>query len=414
MLTKSLIIVVLLILSSFFSGAETAFMSLGKFKYKEYIRRKKKHYLLVQKLKENPRKLLSTILIGNNLVNIAIASLATLFSAEYLVKKGLDWNHAIIASIITGTITLVVLIFGEIMPKTWANLNYERYIRFSARPIYLLSLLFTPLIFLLDFVTKLASSGHKIDDKITEEEIKTIVNVGSEEGGIDFYEKHLIHKIFQFDDKIVREIMTPKTKVYSINSNLRIKDVLKGLLNEGYSRVPIYGKDPNDIVGIFHIRDVLSHLEKNKIYDPVKSISFKPFFILGSKPIDNLFKEMQRRKVQLAVVVDKKGKMEGIVTMEDLLEEIVGEMYDEDEQQTRLIRKVGKKEYLLEGEVSLREIKEKTSVKIDGLESETISSWIISRYKRFPKIGSELKLRRGKLIILDVKDKLINSVKLQL
>ncbi len=414
MLTEIIIIAILLTLSAFFSGAETAFMSLGKFKYKEYIRKKKKDYLLVQKLKDNPRKLLSTLLIGNNIVNIAIASIVTLSSSEYLLAHGLIWSKATIAGVTTGVSTLIVLIFGEIMPKTWAHTHYEKCIGFLIKPVYFLSILFTPIIFFFDFITRLASRNHKPNDRITEEEIRTMVSVGSDEGGIDNYEKHLIHRIFQFDDKIVKNIMTPISKVYSIDSKLKIKLVLKSLLEEGYSRVPVYEGTNNNLVGIFHLRDVLNSLEKNMVNLEVGAISSKPLFVLESKPIDDLFKEMQHKKVQMAIVINEKKEVVGLITLEDLLEEIVGEIYDEDENEGHLIRKIGKKEFLLNGEVTLREIMKKTSLKIDGLESETISSFIISKFGKIPKQGYELILKKGKLVVVKIVDKQIYSVKLNL
>ncbi|MCB9359474.1 HlyC/CorC family transporter [Candidatus Woesearchaeota archaeon] len=413
MIIKLLILAVLIALSGFFSGTETAFMSLGKFKYKEYLRRKRKNYLLVQKLKENPRKLLSTILIGNNLVNIAAASLATIYGTELFTSYGYTLSQAAIAGIVTGVITLAVLVLGEIMPKTWANTHYEKVIGHSAQIIYIMSLVFTPIIFVLDFITKLASVGHKIDDRITEEEIKTMVSVGSEEGGIDHYEKHLIHKIFQFDDKIVKEIMTPRVKVYTIDANSKIKDSLKGILEEGYSRVPIYLDNPDNIIGIFHIRDVLNSLEKKKLSQSVSKISSKPLFVPESKPIDELFKEMQKKKVQMAIVVDEFGGMAGVVTVEDLLEEIVGEIYDEDDERVHIIRKTAAREFTINGDATLREIKERTKIKLEGLESDTISAFVLEKLGKIPQKDEEIKIKKGKIIVVNVTEKTIESVKLK-
>jgi len=418
MWVKILILLILVALSGFFSGAETAFMSLGKFKYKEYIRKKRKHYLIVQKLKENPHKLISTILICNNLVNIAAASFATISGTQFFLQKGWQLSEAAAAGIVTGVLTLVILIFGEIIPKSYANINYNKVVANSANSVYLLSVFFSPIIYLLDFITKIATMGKKPskkEEKITEEEIKTIVSVGSEEGGIDNYERHLIHKIFQFDDKLVREIMTPRVKVFSLDADAKVQVVLKEIIEEGHSRVPVYKNNADNIVGIFHIRDMLDLIGKKKLDKKLKALSTKPLFVPESKPIDDLFKEMQKKKLQMAIVVDEFGGLAGIVTMEDLLEEIVGEIYDEDDEKVRLIRKVSPKEFLVNGEATLREIKEVTNVKIEGLESETVSSYILSKLERIPDKDDEIKIKRGKKIIIEkVTDKSIERVKMKI
>ncbi|MFT4298010.1 MAG: hemolysin family protein, partial [Candidatus Woesearchaeota archaeon] len=321
MLIKLTVLIVILRISALFSGAETAFMSLGKFQYKEYIRKKKKNYLLVSKLKENPHKLISTVLIGNNLANIAAASLGTLIGTEFFTDIGWNFSQATIAGIITGILTVIVLVFGEVIPKTYSNKNYTKVVMRSARVIYILSIIFTPIVYILNLVTKIFMHGKAFSanqDYITEEEIKTIVNVGSDEGCIAPYEKQLIHKIFQFDDKIVKEIMTPRHKVFSLDANSKVKDVLKEIINKGYSRIPLYDKEKDNIIGIFHIKDLIQSFKKKGLNTNLRSLSSKPFFVPESKSIDTLFKQMQRRKIQLAIVVDEFGALAGIVTIEDL------------------------------------------------------------------------------------------------
>lgn len=414
MLIKIITLLTLVALSGFFSGAETAFMSLGKFKYKEYIRKKRKNYLVVQSLKENPHKLISTILICNNLVNISAASLATLYGAEFFLEKGWQLSGATSAGIVTGILTLVILIFGEIIPKTYANLNYVKVVSNSARIIYVLSKIFTPIIYLFDIITKITMRGKaspRIGEKITEEEIKTIVSVGSEEGGIANYERHLIHKIFQFDDKIVKEIMTPRMKVFSLNADAKIQGVIKEIIEEGHSRVPIYkDNNNNNIIGIFHIKDMLDLIGKKNLDKKLIALSTRPLFVPESKPVDDLFKEMQKKKIQMAIVVDEFGGLAGVVTMEDLLEEIVGEIYDEDDEKVSLIKKVGPREFLVNGESTLREVKEACKIKVDALESETIGSYILTKLEKIPEKGEEIKMKKGKITIEKVTDKAIEQV----
>lgn len=413
MLIKIITLLILVALSGFFSGAETAFMSLGKFKYKEYIRKKRKNYLVVESLKENPHKLISTILICNNLVNISAASLATLYGAEFFLEKGWQLSGAASAGIVTGILTLVILIFGEIIPKTYANLNYVKVVSNSARIIYVLSKIFTPIIYLFDIITKITMRGKaspRIGEKITEEEIKTIVSVGSEEGGIANYERHLIHKIFQFDDKIVKEIMTPRMKVFSLNADAKIQSVIKEIIEEGHSRVPVYKDNNDNIIGIFHIKDMLNLIGKKNLDKKLMALSTRPLFVPESKPVDDLFKEMQKKKIQMVIVVDEFGGLAGVVTIEDLLEEIVGEIYDEDDEKISLIKKVGPREFLVNGESTLREVKEACKIKVDALESETIGSYILTKLEKIPEKGEEIKMKKGKITIEKVTDKAIEQV----
>jgi putative hemolysin len=416
MLLKLLSLLILFALSAFFSGTETAFISLGKFQYKEYIRKKKKHYMLVKRLKDDPQKLISTVLIGNNLVNIAATALATIIGTEIFILKGWDFSQATAAGIITGIMTLIVLVFGEVIPKTYSNLHFEKVIMKSVRIIYFLSIFFMPLIYILNIITRFVTQNKvsiKTNDTVTEDEIKSIVNVGSDEGGIALYEKQLIHKIFQFDDKIVKEIMTPRHKVFSLNASLKIKDVLKEIINHGYSRIPIYDFDKDNIIGIFHIKDLIQSFKKKGINNSLKSLSVKPFFISESKSIDGLFKQMQRRKIQMAIVVDEFGALAGLITIEDLIEEIVGEIYDEHDDHIKLITKVNSREYLINGEATIREIKDITGIKIDSMLSETINSFIFSKLGKIPVNNDEIKLKKGKLIIQKATDKTIEQVRLK-
>ncbi|MFT4344105.1 MAG: hemolysin family protein [Candidatus Woesearchaeota archaeon] len=416
MIEYIIILVILLALSAFFSGSETAFMSMGKFKFKEYLRKKKPAYTYVKVLKEDPHRLLSTILIGNNIVNIAAASIATIAGTVFFTNLGFDLTQATVAGIVTGVLTIVVLIFGEVIPKTYAHLHYEQYIQKSAKIIYVLSIVFKPFIKILDVIARFFTRGRTVPkgkEVITEEEIKTMINVGSDEGSIDTYERQLIHKIFQFDDKITKEIMTPTHKVFAVDGNLKIKSILKTMIEEGYSRIPVYEDNPANVIGIFHMKDVLDTLHKNQLEAQVKTIAVRPYFVPESKPIDKLFKEMQRKKIQMAIVVDEFGALSGVVTSEDVLEEIVGEIYDEDEQHEHIIQKTGSREYTVSGEATLREVKEHTKLKLEGLQSETISAYILERLGRIPRKEEVIKLKKGTIIIEYVTDRAIEAVKVK-
>lgn len=409
------LLVILLLLSAFFSGTETAFMSLGKFKFKEYVRKKRPHWEKVKVLKEDPHRLISTILIGNNIVNIAAASFGTIIGFEFARRMGWAVSEAVIGGVITGVLTIFVLIFGEVIPKTYAHRYYNQVVGYSVRVIYILSYVFAPIIKILDVITHLVTNGkvnQKLDDRITEEEIKTIINVGSDEGGIDLYERQLIHKIFQFNDKIAKEIMTPSTKVFELDKRAKIHEVLRDVLKRGYSRIPVYDENPDNVIGVFHVWDILEAVNRNKMDKTVGSLSVKPYFVPESKQIDVLFKEMQKRKLQLAMVVDEYGKLAGVITIEDLLEEIVGEIYDEDEQPHAAVRKISATEFSATGGATLREIKEKSKLKLEGLESDTISSLILSKLGYIPKKDEFITVDKAVIKVTKATEKAIESVRI--
>jgi putative hemolysin len=415
MLIKIIIFFVLLALSGFFSASETAFMSLGKFKFKEYIKEKKPNYQLVQKLKSKPHILISTVLIGNNIVNLGAAAVATLLSTELFLSFGWNLSESWSAGIMTGIITILVLIFGEVIPKNYAAKHYEKVASASSKILYFLSKVFYPIIYSLDFINRrLIPSATFSEDKITEEEIKTIVNVGSDEGGIDFYEKTLIHRIFQFDDILTKEVMTPRPKVFVLSADITMKDALKEVSEDAHSRIPVFEDNLDNIIGFIHIQDLLRANLNGLENKPLKHITNKCMYIPESKPIDDLFREMQHKKVQIAIVVDEFGGFSGIVTLEDLIEEIVGEIYDEDEKKIKLIKKTGKKEYLIDGHTTIREIKDSLKIKLeDSFEAETISSYILNKIGRIPEKEEVITIKNIKIIVKDVTETTIQSVKLK-
>ena len=320
-------LIVLLALSAFFSGSETALVSLSRLRIVNLVKEKKRGSEALMKLKKDPKRLLITILIGNNLVNVAASVLAT----NIVISQG--YPH--VFGIVTGVMTLLLLVFGEITPKTFATAHNVRLSLLVAEPIYMLSVMIYPLVVLFDFIANFFTSifGWKIKKNpvVTEAEIKSIVELGGEAGTVKKLEEAMIKNIFRLDDVMVKDIMTTKERIFSIDADTKLKDALPLVLKKPYSRIPIHAGDKQHIVGVVYIVDLLKQCNAGKTDIPMKQIRKKVFFIFSTRTIDVLLKQFLAKRIHMAVVVDDLYNLAGVVTLEDVLEEIVGEIVDEKE-----------------------------------------------------------------------------------
>ncbi len=402
------LLIILIVLSGFFSGAESAYLSLNKIRLKRLLEKNVPKANLVKELKDDPHELITTILIGNNIVNIMASSIATAVAINLFGSVGVG--------IATGVITLAVLIFGEITPKTYALANREKICLFAARPLKILKVVFWPIIKVLDLFTKTISKifpSPQMQTKVTEDEIKSIVNIGEEEGSIDKHEKEMIYNIFKFNDLEVSEIMIPRTDVISISYEKSVKEALKIFLKTGLSRIPVYNSDMDNIVGIVHIKDALKAVQSKRSSKKVKSIMKKAYFVPEQKRIVDLLTEFQRKKIHMAVVVDEYKGVEGIITIEDILEEIVGDIYDETDKEETLITKKSKHEALVSGKAEIEDINKELDLKLKPEDDsvETIAGLILEKIERIPKTGEEIKLKKVCFTVTDADAKGINEVK---
>ncbi len=384
-----IILVILILFSAFFSGVETAVFSLSDIKLKKMVSRKEKNAKLVAKLKSNPQRLLITILIGNNVVNIAAASLATVIVAGI-------FNSSVVG-ITTGVMTLIILIFGEITPKSLSIKYNEKVCRLVAKPLFIIEQILLPVVWLFERVYP--KRGLRVP-AITEEELRIMASVGVEEGTVQRREAEIIKKVFQLNDITAEDVMTPRSEVYALEENKKLKSVKNKIINSIYSRIPIYEESIDHITGILYKDDALIHLAKKGADIRLKEIARQAIFIPESQFIDELMREFQRKHIHMAVVVNEYGEVVGIATLEDIIEELIGEIVDETDISEELIKRIDKKTILVNGTKEVIHIKKFFNISLDE-KYTTISGLIEDKLNRIPEVGQKLKLEK---IILEVKD----------
>jgi CBS domain containing-hemolysin-like protein len=376
------VLIVLLLLSGFFSSAETALFSISRAKARHIAKERGLTNSLIKKMKDDPHRLLSTILIGNNLVNVAAAALAT------AITIGLAASHAV--GIATGLMTALILIFGEIIPKSIATRNNVLIARVVIIPLYWLSILFAPIIYLLNFIPKLTSKVQR-KSRVTEEELMTFVEVVEEEGGIEEEEKELIHNIFEFDDTSASEIMTPRADMFVINVDDELN--VEAIIRSGFSRIPVIEEDIDHVIGILNIKDLFMHQVTSAKQTDARSVMSEPYFVPENKKLDHLLQEFKRRKQHLAIVVDEHGGVSGLITLEDALEEIVGEIVDETDRFEPHIVKLNKNEWRVLGKSEIDDVNDKLAMDIpDTKEYDTFSGYILEQIGRIPQEKEDINL----------------------
>ena len=376
------VLFVLLLLSGFFSSAETALFSISRAKARHIAKEKGLTNALIKKMKDDPHRLLSTILIGNNLVNVGAAALATAMMIELVASNAVG--------IATGIMTALILIFGEIIPKSLATRNNVLIARLVILPLYWLSILFAPIIYLLNFIPKLTRKVQR-KSRVTEEELMTFVEVVEEEGGIEEEEKELIHNIFEFDDTSASEIMTPRADMFVINVN----DVLnvEAVIRSGFSRIPVIEEDIDHVIGILNIKDLFMHQVTSAKQTDLRRVMSEPYFVPENKKLDHLLQEFKRRKQHLAIVVDEHGGVSGLISLEDALEEIVGEIVDETDKVEPHIVKLNKNEWRVLGKSEIDDVNEKLEMDIpDTKEYDTFSGYILDQIGRSPQEKEDIRL----------------------
>ena len=394
--TQLMLLAIMIILSAFFAISETSLVSLSKFKVRHWVEKKKFGSEYVKKLKDNPELLLSTILVGNNLVNTAAAAITT------SIAIGLFQNNAI--GIATGAATFLILIFGDITPKSIGANNNEILAPIVAPVIWWLGIGIYPLIKILDYFLKAINKlvGTKKISIITKEELKSIVKMSEEEGSIKELEKKLIHRIFDFENTTASDVMTAKKNIVYVNSDMQIKDVLQLPTAKMYSRFPVYEKNKDNIVGILYLKDMLKHVKDGKFDVAVKQIMRNPFFVFENKKMDSMLRLFQNKKQHMAIVIDQKGQVVGVVTIENILEEIVGEIIDESDKIDPSLHQFSKNEWLVKGSSEIEEINAKTGLPVKESDYYTLDSFILSTLGRAPKQGEEINYKNYKIIMEDV------------
>lgn len=402
------------ILSAFFSGSEIALSSLDKLTLKRLIKEKGRKAHQIELLLSKPSRWLITILIGNNFANIAAASLATLMVQE--IVKGTAGQ---VVGIATGVMTFVILIFGEILPKSYCQHHAEEISIKVARPIFLLSKILSPLVRALTFLTQtvLRLTGTKeikTNRLITEREIHALIDLGQEEGALEEQEEELVHSALEFDETQAKEIMVPRTNMVCISEEASIVELADLIKKVGYSRIPVYQKNIDNITGIAYARDLLNFINNLSKEKKVKEIMHPPIFVAYTINLGRLFRRLQKERTHLAIIVDEYGGVAGMLTIEDLLEEIVGEIEDEYDRTEEKITILKDGAALIKAETDIDEINEKLGThlpeKTDAFES--IGGFIFDILERIPVKGETIEYGNLKVEIVDADKRHIKKVKI--
>ncbi|AKS37472.1 hypothetical protein NP92_03160 [Anoxybacillus gonensis] len=399
------LLIALILLSAFFSASETAFSSVNKIRLKNYVDEKRRGSKKALYIAENFDEALSTILVGNNIVNIAAASISAKVATDLF-----GGSTGLVIS--TVGMTILILIFGEVLPKSLAKEHAESFSLLISDVLYMLIQLFTPVTALLVMLKKLVSKfvGHQADiPSVTEEEIKVMVNLSEEEGVIDNKEKELVHRSLDFNDILVGEIFTPRIDMVAVEVNQPVEEIRDIFLRERYSRVPVYEGDIDNVIGILSESDFFSQLVQGKEVN-VRELLRTPLFVVESMRISTLLPELQKSKVHMAIVIDEFGGTSGLITLEDILEQIVGEIWDEHDEAVKTFQKINDYEYEFNAELPLDEFCD--ILGIDELESSshTLGGWVFEMFERIPTVGESFEYESLTVTVRQVENRRIRKV----
>ncbi len=400
-----LILLILVCGSAFFSASETALTSLNKIKLRNMAEENVKNADKVQKLIDDPNKLLSSILIGNNLVNNAAAALTTMIAVSLL-----GGQSGVGAA--TMVITIIILIFGEITPKTLASQNAEKVSLGVANIISFVVLLSTPVVKVMNLITSglihiLGGNSTEKVPTITEAELKTMVNVSHEEGVLEIDERRMINNVFDFGDSKAKDVMTPRTDMICLEDNISYDQIVSIFKEERFSRLPVYHESVDNIIGVLYVKDIIFIDEQHfKITDYMR----EPFFTYESKSISELFSEMRSNRIPIAVILDEYGGTSGLVTLEDMVEEIVGDIADEYEEQE--IEVIKENEFIVDGSTRLEDVNEMIGLHLESEDFDTIGGYVIGVLGSFPDGGEEVETDGIKIIVEEVDKNRIEKLRI--
>ena len=397
-----MILILLILLSAFFSSAETAMTTVNKIRILGLVEEGNKRARTLQKIIDNPGKLLSTILIGNNIVNLSASSLATTWTTRV-------FGSAYIG-ISTGILTLMVLLFGEITPKTMATIYSEKISLLYAPVIYFLMRVLTPVIFVVNKLSTgvlllLRIDSNDKQNQITEQELRTFVDVSHEEGVIEKEERQMIYNVVDFGDSQAKDVMVPRIDVAFVDVTCTYDELLAIFRENGYTRYPVYENTTDTIIGIINMKDILL-LDSTSAFS-IRTILREPYFTYEHKSTADLLLEMKKYAFNLAVVLDEYGSTAGIITLEDLLEEIVGEIrdeYDADEEE-ELKEVIPQQEYLAQGSMKLDDINETLKLSLESDDYDSIGGYIIEQLDHLPAPAEEYVTEEGVRLVVDQIDK---------
>ena len=403
-----IVLLILIAMSSFFSMSETALMSISKIRLRHMVEEEVPNAKLVEKLLEDPNKLLGAILIGNNIVNIGASSLSTIVATNIFGSGGVG--------IATGVMTILVLIFGEITPKSIAKQKSEAVALKVAKIIRLVVFIFKPFISIFTgisslFIKVLGGDPNATESFITEEELKTMVDVSEEEGVLENVEKEMIFNVFDFADQQVKDIMVQRVDIVSIDEEADYDEVMEVIKSEQFSRIPVYNQTIDNIIGVLNVKD-LAMVENPRENFDIKKYIREPYYTFEFKKVVELFKEMKKTRNHIAVVLDEYGGTVGIVTIEDLVEEIVGEIEDEYDEDKSSVQVISDNEYVFDGSVRLHDISDIIGVNIESEEFDSVGGLMISELGRMPEQNEEVVIGNIRLVAEETEKNRILKVRM--
>ncbi|MFK4784883.1 hemolysin family protein [Fusobacterium sp. MFO224] len=410
------LLIVLIILSGVFSASETALTAFKSISLEEISDKNPKTGKMLKEWLKKPNDMLTALLLGNNIVNILATSLATAFITQFLAENDMSHSKGVSVFISTAVMTTIILIFGEITPKIIAKNNSSKISSKVIKPIYILSKITKPIIIILTGISKLISRiiGIEINDEmimITEEDIISYINVGEAEGIIEEEEKDMIQSIVNFGETSAKEVMTPRTSVYAIEGNKTINEIWDDITQLGYSRIPVYNGVLEDVIGLLYVKDLLNAVKEGKIDHPVKEFVRKAFFVPETKPVLKILADFKDSKVHMAIVVDEYGGIVGVVTIEDVVEEIFGEIRDEYDKEEDSIKDLGNDEYEIDARLDIETINKELNVDLPISEDyESLGGLILNELDEMAKVGDIVTLDNIKLKVKEIKKTRISKI----
>jgi putative hemolysin len=403
-------IIIALIFSALSSATETAMTSVSRIKIKNLVAEGDSAAKKIEQLLSEPNKFLTTILVINNVSVIVATTLATVLAIEISETWG-----ELVSTILT---SLVVLIFCEITPKTAAVQNAERWARALVNPVLGAVWLLTPIIWLLGAITTgmvRLFGGHvrRRGPFVTEEELRMLVTVGEEEGVIEEEEREMIHSIFELGDRPVREIMVPRIDMVTLESEDTLEDAVSLITQGGQSRIPIFEDTIDNIIGVLYAKDLLRHLRQGDAQAKVRDFVRPAYFVPESKKLDDLLHELQHQRVHMAIVVDEYGSVAGLVTIEDLVEEIIGDIQDEYDKEESLFEKVNDNEYIIDAKIGIDDFNELLNMKLTDEEYDTLGGFVYTQLDKVPSVGDTITYQGLNLTVLSTKGRRITKVRVE-
>ncbi len=401
---------VLIGLSGFFSGLEVALVGVRKSKVTQLLNENKKGAKALHKLKSNPSWMMSSVNLGNNLVNVGSSALATSVALRIFGNDGL--------AIAVGVMTFLILVFGEITPKTYCNANSAKIALRFAPVLLTFSYAFYPIVKFFEIITKgvvrLTGSSY-LPPPITEEEIKGVITQGLEEKALEKDEMELVHGALKFDDTVIRAVMTPRTRMFTLNSKMLLFEALPLINQSGHSRIPIFKESSDDIVGFIHVRDVLKELEKDNHDASLEQISREPVFASQEKMVSALLKEMKGRKTHMAIDIDEHGGVEGLVTLEDLLEEIVGEIEDEtDLTRSKGYERIDQDTIITTGDIEIDVLNDIFKTRVpEGDDYASLNGLLHEKLQDIPQEGDKIEVEDLRIIVEKVSKNIPKKIRIE-